>query len=296
MNFILWPWLYLALLLPPGLWLWRQRGVRSVKTQLVPGYSLTGELGRGATAVVHRARHDATGQSYAIKMLAAPDADSSARMRREIKLLRDLQHPGIVSLCDYGEYRGQLYLVMELIEGETLRQHLSRGRMSQPQALAHFRDLLEALNYAHTRNVWHRDLKPENLMVRRDGRIQLLDFGFSRNSQRNTFETLDNTVAGTPAYLAPERLCCNNLAASDQYSLGLIAYEMLTGQPAIPSGLNITEVITRQLHRVPPSPRNLDDSISVPLDGFVMRLLEKKPEDRFESMAAAVEGFRKATA
>jgi serine/threonine protein kinase len=292
LNVILWPWLYLALLLPPGFWLWRRRGVHSLKTQLVPGYSLTGELGRGATAVVHRARHDATGQSYAVKMLSAPDADSSARMRREMKLLRDLQHPGIVSLCDYGEYRGKLYLILELIEGETLRRHLGRGRMAQAQALGYCRELLEALNYAHQHHVWHRDLKPENLMVRRDGRLQLLDFGFSRNAQRNTFETLDNSVAGTPAYLAPERLCCNNLAASDQYSLGLIAYEMLTGQPAIPPGLSIAEVITRQLHVLPPSPRSLDASIPERVDEFVMRLLAKKPEDRFESMASALEAFR----
>lgn len=262
--------------------------------EVVPGYSLQGELGRGGTAVVYQARHNATGQSYALKLLKsepAMDQDAVARMRREVKLMRDLQHPGIVSFCDYGEHRGQHYMVLEKINGCTLREHLQTGRLSQPEALHHCQSLLEALAYAHSRDIIHRDLKPENLMVNENGQLRLLDFGFSRNAQRNTFETMDNSVAGTPAYMAPERLMCHTTPASDQYSLGLIAYEMLTGQPAIARGLDVAAVITKQMQEVPPTPRSLDSKIPEAIDRFVMKLIAKKPEDRFENMQAALQGF-----
>lgn len=287
-----------VVLLLPILWfLVRRSGeprAQAAET-VVPGYTLLHELGRGGTAVVYNARHDATGQTYALKLLKTEpgmDQDASSRMRREIKLMRDLQHPGIVPLCDFGEYNGQVYLVLEKIDGVTLREHLERGRLSFSQAMRNCEALLDALSYAHSRNVIHRDLKPENLMVRSDGQLRLLDFGFSRNTHRNTFETLDNSVVGTPAYISPERLMCVTLPASDQYSIGLIAYEMLTGQPAIPRGLDIARVITKQLHELPPSLCSLDHSIPPEVDRFVMKLIAKRPEDRFESMQAALENFR----
>lgn len=275
----------------------RLRATRPEAEDIVPGYTLQGELGSGGTAVVYQARHNPTGQTYALKLLKgepAMDQDAVARMRREVKLMRDLQHPGIVSLCDYGEHRGQHYMVLEKISGCTLREHMQTTRVSQPEALHHCQSLLEALAYAHSREVIHRDLKPENLMVDENGQLRLLDFGFSRNALRNTFETMDDAVAGTPAYMAPEHLMCQTTPASDQYSLGLIAYEMLTGRPAIPAGLDVTSVITKQLQEVPPSPRSLDSTIPESVDRFVMKLIAKKPEDRFETMQAALESFLKA--
>jgi serine/threonine protein kinase len=291
--------LQLALLMLPVLGLAALRLRSSTperEDEIVPGYTLQGELGRGGTAVVYSARHNPTGQAYAIKLLKAEpamDQDAAARMRREIKLMRDLQHPGIVSLCDFGEFRGQLYMVLEKINGCTLRDHLQRARPSLAEALHHSQSLLEAMAYAHGRSVIHRDLKPENLMVNENGQLRLLDFGFSRSAQRNTFETMDNSVAGTPAYMAPERLMCQTTPASDQYSLGLIAYEMLTGRPAIPP-LDVTAVITKQLQETPPSPRSLDGSVPEPIDRFVMKLIAKKPEDRFESMQVALQNFLEA--
>ena len=293
--------LQLALLMLPvlGLAALRLRSSTPESDEVVPGYSLQGELGRGGTAVVHSARHKATGQTYALKLLRsepAMDRDAAARMRREIKLMRDLAHPGIVSLCDFGEYRGQIYMVLDKINGCTLREHMQTARLSQAEAMHHCQSLLEALAYAHGRNVIHRDLKPENLMVNENGQLRLLDFGFSRNAQRNTFETMDNSVAGTPAYMAPERLMCQTTPASDQYSLGLIAYEMLTGQPAIARGLDVAAVITRQMQETPANPRSLDSSIPEWVDRFVMKLIAKKPEDRFENMQAALDEFRQVPA
>lgn len=286
-------WLMLPVL---GLAALRFRSAPAQEEEIVPGYTLQAELGRGGTAVVYAAVHKPTGQTYALKLLKgepAMDQDAVARMRREVKLMRDLQHPGIVSLCDYGEHRGQHYMVLEKINGCTLREHLQTTRLSQAEALHHCQSLLESLAYAHDRNIIHRDLKPENLMLNENGQLRLLDFGFSRNAQRNTFETMDNSVAGTPAYMAPERLLCQTTPASDQYSLGLIAYEMLTGQPAIARGLDVAAVITKQMQEVPPAPRSLDASIPEAVDRFVMKLLAKKPEDRFENMQAALAEFLK---
>jgi serine/threonine protein kinase len=289
--------LQLALVMAPVLALvaWRISSTRPKTDELIPGYDLQQELGRGATAVVQQALHKATGQTYAIKLLKsepAMDPDGIARMRREIKLMRDLQHPGIVSLCDFGEHRGQHYMVLEKITGRTLRDTLPG--LTLEQALDHTQALLEALTYAHGKDVIHRDLKPENLMVDQHGKLRLLDFGFSRNAQRNTFETMDNSVAGTPAYMAPERLMAHTTPASDQYSLGLIAYEMLTGRPAIAHGLDIATVITKQMQEIPLNPRQLNEKIPESIDRFVMKLISKKPEDRFENMQTALDHFLKA--
>lgn len=277
-------------LLPMSL-LWARRGRRTSESG-IPGYKLMEELGRGGTAVVYSAVHK--GKACAVKLMKAnPDADASARMRREIKLMRQLSHPGIVGLKDWGEMNGQVYMVMEKVEGETLRNRLMRQRPTREEALRHCEELLEALSYAHSKEVMHRDLKPENLMVQKDGRLRLLDFGFSRNVHQNTFQTLDSSVAGTPAYMAPERLMCINTPASDQYSAGLIVYEMLTGEPAVPAGLDMSAVITRQFQETPPSPGSLDPTLPAWIDAFVMKLLAKRPEERFVSAQAALEAFRK---
>lgn len=285
------PLLLAALMVPVlGLVAWRMRPRRA--EGLIPGYTLEAELGRGATAVVHAATHNATGQAYAIKLLKSEppmDSDAVARMRREIKLMRDLQHPGIVSLCDFGEHRGQHYMVLEKVSGRTLRDTLPN--LSLEQALDHTQSLLEALQYAHSRDVIHRDLKPENLMIDHQGKLRLLDFGFSRSAQRNTFETMDNSVAGTPAYMAPERLLCHTTPASDQYSLGLIAYEMLCGRPAIPHGLDVAAVITKQMQETPVPLSQLNAKIPESIDRFVMKLISKKPEDRFENLQVALQHF-----
>ncbi len=275
--------LLIALVMVPvlGIAAWRISARSRKREEAIPGYTLQEELGRGATAVVHAAVHNATGQAYAIKLLKSEppmEPDAVARMRREIKLMRDLQHPGIVSLCDFGEHRGQHYMVLEKVSGRTLRDTLPIPTLEQ--GLDHVQSLLEAMTYAHSKDVIHRDLKPENLMIDPQGKMRLLDFGFSRSAQRNTFETMDNSVAGTPAYMAPERLMCHTTPASDQYSLGLIAYEMLTGRPAIPHGLDVAAVITKQMQEIPTSPKLLNEIIPESIDRFVMKLISKKPDSR----------------
>jgi len=247
----------------------------------IAGYELLEELRRGSGAVIYNARRE--GQEYVVKLLtASPDEDAVARMRREIKLMSQLSHPSIVALRDWGEIEGQLYLVMEKVEGETLRNYLDRQDLNRGRVLDLCEALLEALSYAHSKQVIHRDLKPENLMLQRDGRLRLLDFGLTR----------DNFISGTPAYLAPERLMGLETPISDQYSAGSILYEMLVGQPPIARDVNIVTLITRQLYEVPPRPAQLDPTIPDWLDHFVMKLLAKRPEDRFATTGAALEEFR----
>ncbi len=298
-------WAPLFLLIPMVAWLgWRTRRPTPETVaepevadpgQRIPGYTLLDEIGQGGVAVVYSAEHRESGQVFALKLLKSEanlDSDASARMRREIKVLRELQHPGIVPLRDFGEADGQCYLVMEKIEGETLRDFLNRSQLTRAQALRYALALLEAVAYAHQREVLHRDLKPENLMLRPDGRIQILDFGFSRTVDSNTFETLDDCVVGTPAFMAPERFYGVTYPASDQYSLGLVFYEMLTGRPAIERGLDVATTISRQVQETPPSPHSLDSSIPPELDAFLMKMLSKDAGDRFETVESALQHFR----
>lgn len=288
-----------VLLIPAAL-LWRRRrrrhpGVEPPASPRIPGYTLLDRIGEGGVAVVYSALQESSGEVVALKLLkneAPLDSDASARMRREIEILRELKHPGIVPLRDYGEVNGQQYLVMEKVDGETLRDFLERSQLTRTQALRYALALLEAIAYAHQREVLHRDLKPENLMLRPDGRIQILDFGFSRTVDSNTFETLDDCVVGTPAFMAPERFYGVTYPASDQYSLGLLFYEMLTGRPAVERGLDVATTVSRQVQETPPSPRTLDSTIPPELDEFIMKMLSKDAGDRFDSVEQALEQFR----
>jgi len=205
-------------------------------------------------------------------------------MGREIKLMRQLSHSGIVVLKDWGEVQGQVYMVMEKVDGETLRNCLMSRRLTRPEALRYCEQLLEALSYAHSQEVMHRDLKPENLMVQRDGRLRLLDFGFSRNVHQNTFQTLDSSVAGTPAYMAPEQLLGNPCFGSDVYALGVILYVMVRGTLPFGGG----DVVAAHLSMpAPPLCSGADW-----LDALCASMLEKSVSRRVASVSDVLQSLR----
>lgn len=261
------------------------------------GYELMGELGRGGMAVVFEARRQGSDAPLALKLLhreVGLDSDAINRMKREIKVMRELQHPTIVPLYDFGDVNGQYFLVMEKVDGQSLKKRLSEGRLSQEEALKFIHMLLQGVTYAHNKDIVHRDLKPDNVMLRPDGRLQILDFGISRSTTANTFETMDNSVLGTPAYMAPERFSGVANKASDQYALGLIFYELLCGVAPVPNDIDIAQIITKQLFEVPPEPSTVDADVPKSMDFLVMTMIAKDPVKRFPSMDAAVEQFYKA--
>jgi serine/threonine protein kinase len=199
-------------------------------------YEILGELGRGGTAIVYRARERELGREVAIKVVRGThvdDAEAVARLAREAKLVAALRHPNIVPLLSVRHLSDGLALVMQHVPGRTLKRAI-RECGPLPIALVEqvLREVAAALDYAHKRHgVVHRDIKPENIYLDEEvGRALLADFGIARTEGDSTL-TLVGTALGTPAYMSPEQIDGTALdGRSDLYSLGLVAYEMLTGQ------------------------------------------------------------------
>ncbi len=242
-------------------------------------------LGRGGMGVVYKARQKSLNRLAALKLLAperVADAKFAVRFEQEAKALAALSHSNIVTIYDFGQAGGFFYLLMEFVDGVNLRQAMKAGRFTPEQALAIVPPVCEALQYAHEHGIVHRDIKPENLLLDKEGRVKIADFGIAKLVARDsnlatatqpeaTLESRATLAGGTPQYMAPEQKehgVTDHRA--DIYSLGVVLYEMLTG-----------ELPADKLQ--PPSKRVLVD---VRIDEIVLRALEKSPELRF---ATAVE-------
>jgi len=206
-------------------------------TDLESEYEILGELGRGATAVVYRARDRELGREVAIKVIRpkyVDDDETVARLAREARTVAQLQHPNIVTLFAVRRVRdGSLALVMQLVPGRTLREILNeKGAWSFERADRVLRDVAGALAHAHERGIVHRDVKPENIFIdERTGRALLSDFGVARSIESDSQLTATGTAIGTPSYMSPEQIDGTELdGRSDLYSLGLVGWEMLTGR------------------------------------------------------------------
>jgi ankyrin repeat protein/predicted Ser/Thr protein kinase len=243
-------------------------------------------LGRGGMGIVYRARHARLDRLVAIKVLlptkVEPD-EMRERFEREAKALAQLQHPNIVTVHDYGEAEGYPYLVMEFVDGASLRDILESGKFSPEEALALVPDVCDALSYAHEKGVVHRDIKPENILVDRDGRVKIADFGIAKiaeGPQPKRRLTKSRMVMGTPHYMAPEQAERPQEVdhRADIYSLGVVFYEMLTGE--LPVGVF-----------QPPSKKV---AVDVRLDEVVLRSLEKEPERRYQTAGEVKRGITRA--
>jgi tRNA A-37 threonylcarbamoyl transferase component Bud32 len=230
-------------------------------------------LGRGGMGVVYKARQKSLDRLVALKLLAPErvnDPQFAERFGREARALAALNHPNIVTIHDFGQAGGFYFLLMEFVDGVNLRQAMKAGRFTPEQALAVVPPVCEALQFAHEHGIVHRDIKPENLLLDKDGRVKIADFGIAKMLNENDTSGVltESQPAGTPQYMAPEQKA--HRAAdhrSDIYSLGVVLYEMLTGE------LPATNL-------EPPSRRV---QIDVRLDEIVLRALEKKPEMRFQT-------------
>ena len=241
-------------------------------------------LGRGGMGVVYKTRQKTLNRFVALKLLAPErvrDTQFAERFTREAQALAALSHPNIITIHDFGQAGGFYYLVMEFVDGANLRQLLRARKFTPEEALAIVPPLCDALQYAHDRGIVHRDIKPENLLLDKAGRVKVADFGIAKmlgtaSDSGNagpspTPENATQTALGTPSYSAPEQKTdprrVDNRA--DIYSLGVVFYEMLTGElPGKPIE--------------PPSSRMGGVQIDVRLDQVVLRALEKKPELRYQ--------------
>lgn len=263
-------------------------------------YELGELLGRGGMAEVHRARDLRLGRDVAIKRLRidlAGDTTFQARFRREAKSSAMLNHPNIVSVYDTGEAVDPAtgvavpYIVMELIEGRTLRDLLRDGRKIIPRkALEFVQGVLNALSNAHNAGIVHRDIKPANVMLTRTGQVKVMDFGIAR-AVADTSATMTQTAAviGTAQYLSPEQARGETVdTRSDLYSTGCLLYELLTGRPPF-QGDSPVSVAYQHVREAPVPPSQIDPTLTREMDLVVLKALAKDPNDRYQTAAAMSE-------
>ena len=257
-------------------------------------YEIVDAIGSGGMGEVYRARDIRLDRVVAIKVLPAllaDDRDRLARFEREAKVLASLNHPHICAIFDVGERDSVPCLVMELLEGETLRQRLSRGPLTIPLLLEHAIALADALVAAHSRGIIHRDLKPSNIFLGDSGGIKILDFGLAKVESAGTSAatatplTAEGEGVGTLAYMSPEQLRGEPVdQRTDVFALGAVLYEMATGRPAFPGSSNAV-ISAAILDRDPLRPSLARPELPMLFDEIVVRALEKDPELRTQSAA-----------
>ena len=256
-------------------------------------YQLMAELGRGGMAVVHRARDLRHGRDVAVKIMRPNVAAEigADRFLREIEISARLQHPHIVPIFDSGETGGQLFFVMPLLEGESLRSRLDReGKLAVDESLRLIREVADALDYAHGQGILHRDLKPENIMLNR-GHALLADFGIARAAS-DTRLTQTGTAIGTPAYMSPEQATGEHELGppSDVYSLGSMLFEMLTGEPPF-TGPTFEAILIKRFTQDAPRCMSRRADTPASCDAAVAQALARDPAHRFPTARAFAEAL-----
>lgn len=258
-----------------------------IGTTIAGRYQIEEVLGRGGMATVYAARHRLVDRPCAVKVMNAQYMRNDVireRFRREAKAAQKLAHPNIIEIFDQGETpEGQVFLVMELLRGETLADVLEHGKVPLDRGLPIMIQIARALARAHDLEVIHRDLKPENIFLARlpngADQVKLLDFGIARSMQDSRL-TGAGEVFGTPQYMAPERITSIEAGpAADLYSLGVIIYEMVTGTFPFDAP-DVTTYFIKHLKEAPVSPKKHDPSIPVELERLVMECLAKDAKDR----------------
>lgn len=255
-------------------------------------YQILGEIGRGAMGVVYRGWDPQLERPVAIKAIRADTVSGGteeeivARFLREAKLAARIVHPGVVTVYDAGEEQGQLYQVMELVEGESLAARLRRGDFpTQREALELAAQVAEALGAAHQAGVVHRDVKPANILIGRDGRVKVSDFGVAKAVGEATGLTRTGTTVGSPAYMSPEQVRGEHVdARSDLFSLGVILYEMLLRKRPFPAE-TLTTLVYQILNTDPFADPQAFGSLSPELVAFLKRCLAKDPAQRVPDAA-----------
>ena len=258
-------------------------------------YQIIGELGRGAMGVVYHATDPSIGRSVAIKTIRIRDINDTQhrdklreRLFREARSAGVLSHPNIVTIYDMDEVDGLAYIAMAYVNGPTLEKILSSTEpLSGTKMLRVLRQAAAALDYAHARGIVHRDVKPANIMTDEDGSVKITDFGIAKITE-DARSTETKTVAGTPNYMSPEQV--QGLAVdgrSDQFSLAVIAYEILTGErPFI--GEHLSTIVFKIVAEEPPPAFRVNTTLTPRIDEVLRKGLSKKPEQRFPNCASFV--------
>ena len=268
--------------------------------QALGKYEVRGTLGRGAMGTVYDGWDPLIARRVAIKAVRLPEhpepetEEEIARFRREAQAAGRLTHPNIVAVYDYGETSDLAYIVMEFVDGTTLKQVLDRQeRFAVADTARIMQDILSGLQFSHARGVVHRDIKPANVMLTSAGQAKIADFGIARIESSSM--TQAGTVLGTPAYMSPEQFMGQVVdARTDIYSTGVLLYQLLTGER--PFEGSMTAIMHKVLNTDPPPPSQLAVTSPVPLDAVVRRAMSKRPDDRYPSATSFAEAIAAALA
>ncbi|MGB9866769.1 MAG: Stk1 family PASTA domain-containing Ser/Thr kinase [Bacillota bacterium] len=249
-------------------------------------YEILSQLGGGGMAVVYKAYDTYLGRTVAVKMLRpqfCSDPELLKRFKREAQAAASLSHPNIVNVFDVGDYHGSHYIVMEYIAGETLKQYIKRrGKLPIYEALSIAAEICSALDHAHKRHVIHRDIKPHNIMLTKDGRVKVADFGIARAASDATL-TNSGSVMGSVHYFSPEQARGGfTTEKSDLYSLGVVLYEMLTGRVPF-DGESPVGIALKHMQEKPKPPSTLNPEVTPAVEKLVLKALEKNQALRFAS-------------
>jgi tRNA A-37 threonylcarbamoyl transferase component Bud32 len=259
-------------------------------------YRIVKEIGRGAMGIVYLATDPTIGRSVAIKTVRLRDVDDAQqrdklreRLFREARSAGVLSHPNIVTIYDMAEEDGIAYIAMEYVDGPTLDELISAAKpLESGKMFGILRQTATALDYAHTKGIVHRDIKPANIMLGRDGNVKVTDFGIAKiNTAADSF-TMTGTLVGTPNYMSPEQVQSREVTGrSDQFSLAVIAYEILTGERPFP-GEQLSTVVYKIVAEEPVSPQKLNRTLGPYIDGVLRKALSKKPANRYRTCAEFV--------
>jgi serine/threonine protein kinase len=269
--------------------------------QTLGKYRVLEQLGRGGMAQVYRAYHPQLDRYVAIKVLRSDlveEEEFLARFRREARAVAGLRHPNIVNVFDFDVQNDQFFMVMELLEGDTLKVYLNSYRtrgehIPLGEIVRILLDVLEGLGHAHKEGIVHRDIKPANILLSRRGQAVVSDFGIAQ-IVGGTQYTVSGALMGTLNYMAPEQgLEGRGDSRSDLYSLGIVFYEMLTGKPPFDADTPLA-ILMKHLNDPLPLPRKIEPSIPESFERVVLKVLAKQPDDRYQTAPEMAQALREA--
>ena len=266
---------------------------------VIGDYQVLGELGRGGMGVVYKAKHRKLSRVVALKMILAGKHSGNEALERfivEAQAVAKLQHPGIVQIFDIGEHEGLPYFSLEFVEGKDLQKDLN-GLPRDPRRSAEMvEQLCIAMQYAHDHKILHRDLKPANVLLDKDGKPKITDFGLAKHVDADASgATNDGTIMGSPSYMPPEQArgdLSSMSPRSDLYSLGAILYQMLTARPPFVAERPL-ETVLQVISNEPVAPRDLQPGLPVDLETICMKALQKDPASRYTSCAELAADLRR---